>query len=248
MLAPDAIETTPEAAINSRDSSSKRVEKASRYLKSHDIPFYLQDALYLLLLSGTEAKKSQYQFLQDYFEKTARGEQVVGRDFQYLQATEWNKESFVAKLAFLLRDDLYNPAEIHQIAELICGDFPYDAVQDVALWLAARSDSLPHTELAKLDCTPVDSLPFTKLLLPYLRHRDVFGAIRATVQADQNGATAEGVSRTMLLVQPLIQSCRLGGKYNPDEWVARVNRVLATAPRGLEQAAIYCTVWSLLTE
>ncbi|KAJ3372756.1 hypothetical protein HDU91_002337 [Kappamyces sp. JEL0680] len=233
MLAPDAIETTPEAAMDSRDSSSKR---------SHDIPFYLQDALYLLLLSGAETKKP-------HFEKTARGEQVVGRDFQYLQATDWNKESFVAKLAFLLRDDLYNPAEIHQIAELICGDFPYDAVQDVALWLAARSDSLPHTELAKLDCTPVDSLPFTKLLLPYLRHRDVFGAIRATVlQADQDGATAEGVPRTMLLVQPLIQSCQLGGKYNPDEWVARVNRVLATAPRGLEQAAIYCTVWSLLTE
>ncbi|KAJ8326582.1 hypothetical protein QVD99_006703 [Batrachochytrium dendrobatidis] len=97
------------------------------YLEKHRIRFYMEDAVCLMLDSKTD---NQLLFLHNYFDTVRRGQNIIGREFEYVQGSLHNRAAFMSKYSQALHQDgKYSITELHQLAELICPDFPLSIIE-----------------------------------------------------------------------------------------------------------------------
>ncbi|KAI9202850.1 uncharacterized protein BJ171DRAFT_625906 [Polychytrium aggregatum] len=101
------------------------------YLEHHKLSVYLEDVLIKLLEDRPEKPMN---YLYDYFESVRLGTNILLRDFEYVKATTRNRISFAHLLESILNSkaDRHTALELHQLAELICTDFPGEIVERAA--------------------------------------------------------------------------------------------------------------------
>ncbi|KAI8898333.1 hypothetical protein BC833DRAFT_590213 [Globomyces pollinis-pini] len=63
-------------------------------------------------------------FLQQYFHKISEGDHILGREYEHIVATTWNRTCLINKLNNIIHNEKYRISDIHQLAELICPDIP----------------------------------------------------------------------------------------------------------------------------
>ncbi|XXQ38198.1 Centriolar satellite-associated tubulin polyglutamylase complex regulator 1 [Plasmodiophora brassicae] len=103
---------------------------ADEYLAAHNVVDYVDDAIRLLAESGDSAP---LDFLAAYFTNVLSGDNVIFRNFAYVQATPRNRRSFIRHVRDTFqRFDANEPttvASLHQLLCLLCPDYPIDYVR-----------------------------------------------------------------------------------------------------------------------
>jgi len=130
------------------------------YLGRFHVNFYLRDLLSCFLARKESDGRSAPEFIGNYFDTVLRGEHVLHREFDFINATPLNRRAFVS----LLRNALSGLAAEANTAALtakdfmdfvaeLCPDFPASVVEEAAD-LAERADVSRHHFVGQL--VPVD--------------------------------------------------------------------------------------------
>ncbi|KAI8928245.1 hypothetical protein BC831DRAFT_510167 [Entophlyctis helioformis] len=131
------------------------------YLEQHKIRFHLEDAICQLLDAQPD---NPLLFLHSYFDKVRRGSNVLGREFEYIRSTPRNRLAFAQRLSEVVRQ----VTEIHQLAQLVCPDFPIGILRRVGQVVCyqhnVRVKGVPAAldvtaDLDGADCRLVDDEP-----------------------------------------------------------------------------------------
>jgi len=106
-------------------------------MNKHQIKFYLEDAICQLLENRDETGKSNpAKFLSDYFYSVHNGDHILFREYNYLQATQYNRKHLIKMIWSCFRNvstegsELLSVQEYHSLITLICFDFPLEVVQN----------------------------------------------------------------------------------------------------------------------
>jgi len=111
---------------------------AEKYLSTHYILIYLEDAICQLLEQKEEnSKVNPAKFFADYFNGIKRGTHTLFREFRFVAATPYNRACFTHTFWKCFRyigkkQDLLQVREYHALLSLLCFDFPYEIVQKTA--------------------------------------------------------------------------------------------------------------------
>lgn len=111
---------------------------AEKYLSSHHILSYLEDAICQLLEHKEDnSKVNPAKFFADYFSSINRGTHTLFREYRYVSATPYNRACFTHTFWKCFRyigkkQDLLQVREFHALLSLLCFDFPYEVVQKTA--------------------------------------------------------------------------------------------------------------------
>lgn len=153
----------PQAMSSTNTIASRRGKlQSSEYLGRHQVSLYLEDVISLLLQVRSERP---LDFLANYFAEVNDGKHVLCREFEYVNASTHNRWSFIvtAQEAFGEFDQaqITTNAELLQLFQLICHDFPEWLVRDAAN--LCGNEQGPHP-LAKLLHAAVARLFFGEFL------------------------------------------------------------------------------------
>jgi len=111
---------------------------AEKYLSTHHILIYLEDAICQLLEQKEEnSKVNPAKFFADYFNGIKRGTHALFREYRFVAATPYNRACFTHTFWKCFRyigkkQDLLQVREYHALLSLLCFDFPYEIVQKTA--------------------------------------------------------------------------------------------------------------------
>lgn len=132
----------PAARLSSRE-----------YLEQHDVAFYLEDAVGLLL---DKRDDQPLDFIADYFEQVLHGTHVLLRDFSYVNRCAHSRWSFVRSAREALSDfDQTKPtsaADMTQLLRLVCPDFPLEVVTEGCQLCGDMQGSHPLGALLHATC------------------------------------------------------------------------------------------------
>ncbi|BFZ05315.1 hypothetical protein BsWGS_08354 [Bradybaena similaris] len=122
-------------SLASNDNFSLTVEA---YLAKHHILTYLEDSITQLLECREENPKVvPTQFFCEYFRSLQDGQHTMFREFAYIKSTPHNRISFVVLFWKCFQQigkkgDLLSMQEYHSLLGLLCPDFPFQMVQNIA--------------------------------------------------------------------------------------------------------------------
>lgn len=110
------------------------------FSESTDVNFFTS---HLLSLITTSKPESTIDFCGKYFQRVQSCHHVLGADFSFVNGCKYNRRAFLfclseALLNFQPTDEVYS-AELQQIVEMLCPDFPRNFVQDGSKVLLSRS-------------------------------------------------------------------------------------------------------------
>lgn len=115
-----------------RQRGKERHELSGKaYLERYHIRRYLQDAVSLLLSSD----EPPVQFLANYFSNVANGENVLFRQFKYINCTPQNRRAFLWRFKSTYANyeqEMLTPESFHQLLLLLCPDFPFSLVRNAS--------------------------------------------------------------------------------------------------------------------
>lgn len=135
-----------------RRMSAQTSLSAQEYLEKHNVPFYLRDAVSLLLLARDERP---LELLAEYFSEVISGKHVLCREFSFINQSAHNRWAFISSLreAFAGMDGttLLSAAELLQLLRLVCPDFPDALVRDACKLCGKEEGNHRLSEL--LHCT-----------------------------------------------------------------------------------------------
>jgi hypothetical protein len=97
----------------------------AQYIEESGIAMYLRDVVRLLLAQRTE---KPLLFIHEYFQGVLKGENVVLREFGYVNSTSRNRLSFIINFEEAYKQMSEEEAmpvdDYHQLLVLLCPDFP----------------------------------------------------------------------------------------------------------------------------
>jgi hypothetical protein len=102
---------------------SQSLEPA-QYIEESGVAMYLRDVVRLLLAQRTE---KPLLFIHEYFQGVLKGENVVLREFGYVNSTSRNRLSFIInfeKAYKQMGEEAIPVDDYHQLLVLLCPDFP----------------------------------------------------------------------------------------------------------------------------
>eukprot|EP00047_Mylnosiga_fluctuans_P022008 m.112029 g.112029 ORF g.112029 m.112029 type:complete len:233 (-) comp9102_c0_seq6:106-804(-) len=108
------------------------------YLERTHVPFYLRDACLLLAEHLAECpRESAVGFLSNYFSSVISGDNVVFREYEYVQATPRNRRAFIGLVWQTYKHlagskDVFTVSDCYALVSLLCQDFPIDIVHQSA--------------------------------------------------------------------------------------------------------------------
>ncbi|CAK8678292.1 centriolar satellite-associated tubulin polyglutamylase complex regulator 1-like [Clavelina lepadiformis] len=111
---------------------------SDEYLEKHHVLMYVEDAIgQLLEYKDENAKVISSKFLGDYFRSVHQGAHILFRDYDFIQATPYNRSCFIKCVWNCFRHianhgELLSIKEYHSLLCLLCHDFPLDMVQRTA--------------------------------------------------------------------------------------------------------------------
>ncbi|XP_072128786.1 centriolar satellite-associated tubulin polyglutamylase complex regulator 1 [Mobula birostris] len=111
---------------------------AEEYLGQTHVLTYIEDAVSQLLEYKDEHSKIGItRFFAEYFSSVKRGSHILFREFSFVNATPYNRASFIRMFWQCFRQigkngDLLTVMEYHSLLQLICHDFPMDLSQKAA--------------------------------------------------------------------------------------------------------------------
>ena len=105
----------------------------STYLEQHALPVYLRDVIQLVL---SRRDDRPLDHIYEYFKSVSDGNNVISRDFKYINATPRNRASFVRNFqdshGSMPGDERVTAEDYHQLLCLLCPDFSPSVVQAAA--------------------------------------------------------------------------------------------------------------------
>eukprot|EP00164_Ancoracysta_twista_P012425 GFYU01019494.1.p1 GENE.GFYU01019494.1~~GFYU01019494.1.p1 ORF type:complete len:307 (-),score=49.06 GFYU01019494.1:176-1096(-) len=130
------------ASARRRKTDSVETLRGRDYLKRLDLDVYLADALEQLIEYRYE---NPLEYLDSYFTGILQGSHVVGREFEYIQATAQNRLSFITNFdtAYENLDDdtMILKMDFYQLVTMLCQDFPMSLVDDVSSLIGVGDDA-----------------------------------------------------------------------------------------------------------
>ena len=103
------------------------------YLEQHALPVYLRDVIQLVL---SRRDDRPLDHIYEYFKSVSDGNNVISRDFKYINATPRNRASFVRNFqdshGSMPGDERVTAEDYHQLLCLLCPDFSPSVVQAAA--------------------------------------------------------------------------------------------------------------------
>ncbi|KAJ3325875.1 hypothetical protein HDV06_002260 [Boothiomyces sp. JEL0866] len=164
--------------------SVKVYQSSFEYIKKHSLEYYLQDALHLIKFKKPVNK---VLFLHQYFDKASRGEHIIGREFQYINATAYNRKCFAVKLLEIVHLSNYSAYEAHQFAELISLDIPSTIFQLFCNAIIYKVDNTAmNIRQMVLSMQPTDVSLFTKYFVGYFTNYNLFEPLYEITKDFQN--------------------------------------------------------------
>ncbi|XP_029952547.1 centriolar satellite-associated tubulin polyglutamylase complex regulator 1 isoform X2 [Salarias fasciatus] len=123
---------------------------AEEYLADSNVLFYLSDAVTQLLEHREEYTQfGVIRYFAEYFSSVKNSNHVLFREFSYIRATPHNRASFIRVFWRCYRQigksgDLLSVLEYRSLLQLLCPDFPVEAVQGAAriVLMDAAADGL----------------------------------------------------------------------------------------------------------
>ncbi|KAH9274629.1 hypothetical protein BASA83_002814 [Batrachochytrium salamandrivorans] len=139
------------SAFNNHQSMSCSLFPATSsydYIDQHYIRFYMEDAIGLMMDSGTEN--------QLIFDRVRRGQHIIGRRFEFIVKSPRNRAAFVKQLSQVLpQEKRYSIEELHQFTEILCPDFPVHALHH-AEQLACHAQGMQGFESEPICIPPLN--------------------------------------------------------------------------------------------
>jgi len=112
------------------EADERHALSSADYLERCRLDLYLTDVVELLLSSREERP---LEFVSEYFDTVVSGTHVAGRHHSFCAASPHNRVSLMllAQNAFKNFDEML-AADLHQLLQLLCPDFPVDLVMQAA--------------------------------------------------------------------------------------------------------------------
>ncbi|XP_064423223.1 centriolar satellite-associated tubulin polyglutamylase complex regulator 1 isoform X2 [Latimeria chalumnae] len=108
------------------------------YLAQKHVLTYVEDAVGQVLQNKDDAAGyGVARVFAEYFNSVRQGSHILFREFSFVQATPYNRSSFLCKFWRCFRQigkngDLLTVKEYHSLLQLLCPDFPMDLAQKAA--------------------------------------------------------------------------------------------------------------------
>ena len=140
-MRPTAVPESPRTA----ELRSHRVSSLFPCSERTGVAAYLRDAVGMLLASRTH---EPLEFMDGYFQSVLRGDNVLMRNFAYVNATTRNRLSFIVAMQETFGDcewlEPIAPLDYLELLRQLCPDFPRPLVSAAAA--AVLPLLLPHSE------------------------------------------------------------------------------------------------------
>ncbi|XP_043981791.1 UPF0705 protein C11orf49 homolog [Gambusia affinis] len=120
---------------------------AEQYLADSQVLFYLNDAVTQLLDHKEEYTQfGLVRYFAEYFSSVKNSNHVLFRELNYIRATQHNRASFIRVFWRCFRQigksgDLLSVPEYRSLLQLLCPDFPLEAVQSASRIVLADNAS-----------------------------------------------------------------------------------------------------------
>lgn len=108
------------------------------YIKQHQLTVYFEDCIRSLLDTRrrpsplVSTKIDVNAFLRDYFLQVKRESHILGREFAFINCTQYNRRAFLAQIWSKCESSIPPPTslkELHGLMLSICPDFPYSLLE-----------------------------------------------------------------------------------------------------------------------